>query len=183
MIPKKKFEIKNKRNGCFEFFRCMVLGVQLLVDSIHQRFAADFGKPLSAFQTPTLVAMTQACCLDDINLDHVFGLLRLVELLENYEKVLTVEDHARILCALIGELELVAKALNSGVGGAPNDTLESKTKCAVLLQATKNQLIDLICESGRDRAAYMKSIFCRQSLAGPRPRFSELIAYETNRRR
>lgn len=166
-----------------QFSRCLNSGSQTLCNALRQRFTCEVNQqPLSEFQTPTLTAMTQACCVDDVNLDHVFSLLRMIELLENCRASLTTRHHAQILCAVIGELELVANDLSSAVRESNqqlrNQTTEdskksedSRLKCASLLRATQKQLIDLIAESGRDRATYMKDMFSRIPFSGPRPRF------------
>lgn len=114
--------------------------------------------------------MTQTCCLDDQNLSHTFNILRITELLENCAPVLNVRQQGEIVLAVIGELDLMARDLKQSIEGLQNLEETPEMKCVRLIEATQRQIIDFICECGRDRASFMKEQYCRISLAGSRPR-------------
>lgn len=159
---------------CAHIPRCIAMGSHILDQSVRQRFPispdseSQRQQIATISQTPKSTALTAACCLDDVNLEHVFSILRVGELLENCSSLpLTRQHHATIMSAVLGELELVGSELHeqSSSGGG------STSNCVALLRATVSQIVDFICEAGRDRATYMKEIFCRLiPTSAPRPR-------------
>lgn len=163
-----------------EFRRCVVSGGRELNHFLLKKYPLENVPSAEAqFQTPTLVAMTHACCLDDINLGHVFDLLRIGELLEHHTVPLTTPGKATLLCAILGELHIVSSDLRSAALVAPsndadeseNKTADERQRCISFLRKTESLILDLIADSGRDRATYMKEAFTRLPVAPPRPQW------------
>jgi hypothetical protein len=144
---------------CNEFQRCVVCGCRELHQFLLKKYPIITG-PQIYFQTPTMVAMLHACCIDDINLGYIFDILRIAELLENNTLPLNVREKARLLCAIIGEIHHVSDSLKT--------SSQSEQKlCTQFLDETLGLLLDLLCETGRDRATYVKEMYTRPLLNIP----------------
>eukprot|EP00923_Selenidium_pygospionis_P006216 GHVN01010685.1.p1 GENE.GHVN01010685.1~~GHVN01010685.1.p1 ORF type:complete len:321 (+),score=65.29 GHVN01010685.1:103-1065(+) len=59
------------------------------------------------FSTNVLFCHHVACCVDEINLSHVFSLLRIDELLERSPSSLSATERSVCMCCVVGELEAV----------------------------------------------------------------------------
>ncbi|OII78217.1 hypothetical protein cand_034420 [Cryptosporidium andersoni] len=131
---------------------------------------------ISSFSTPGILSYMSACCVDDINLSHIFSLLRLHTLLEHYPKPLILHtQRAQIVIAMYGELSAVRRDLETGILKRQNDNNNllltrkyNNEQCIELLKKTINQFTGIIVDSGRDRSTYIKEAFCAPAFTPPR---------------
>ncbi|TRY52482.1 Uncharacterized protein CTYZ_00002719 [Cryptosporidium tyzzeri] len=146
----------------------------LIGSSSMREFMKEMIEKMTPFYTPGILSYLAACCVDDINLSHLFSLLRLHNIMEYYPK--SVNEHkqrATILTAIFGELYAIKNDFEEGKlklndfkrGHVNNSENEQSIE---LLKMTINQLGGLILDSGRDRATFIKEAFCAPSFAPPK---------------
>ncbi|KAF7456301.1 hypothetical protein HWI79_3154 [Cryptosporidium felis] len=144
-----------------------------------REFMREMIEKMSPFYTPGILSYLAACCVDDINLSHLFSLLRLHNIMEYYPK--SVSQHkqrALILTAIFGELVAIKKDFEGGKiklrdlkrrsGKGFDGKNSDNEQCIELLKLTLNQLGGLILDSGRDRATFIKEVFCAPTFAPPK---------------
>ncbi|KAJ1608239.1 hypothetical protein OIY81_2712 [Cryptosporidium canis] len=146
----------------------------LLGSSSMREFMKEMIEKMSPFYTPGILSYLAACCVDDINLSHLFSLLKIHNIMEYYPKSVSLhKQRALILTAIFGELFAIKNDFEEGKlrlkdfkrGNASNSEHE---QCVELLKMTINQLGGLIMDSGRDRATFIKEAFCAPSFAPPK---------------
>ncbi|KAH8739055.1 hypothetical protein FG386_000922 [Cryptosporidium ryanae] len=165
-----------------------------------REFIKDMLDKMTSFYTPGILSYLGACCIDDINLSHIFSLLRIHTLMEYYPKCLTQHKlKAAILTGIFGELvgtkndlevgkynfkntkqkisEIGFNKDNRDKNNSGNDGSSDYDQCIELLKLTINQLCGLILDSGRDRSTYIKEVFCAPSFAPPK---SDIFSINSN---
>lgn len=143
--------------------RCVMSGGRVLKDYTIKKYPPIANGAPATFQTPTLVIMLHACCLGDINIGHIFDLIRINELLEHHTRPLSTREKATVLCAILGELHHVVQDLRK------SDATSQRDQCISFISATLNSLLDFITEAGRDRATCMKQRFTRLPILPSQP--------------
>ncbi|KAL8439753.1 hypothetical protein Efla_002655 [Eimeria flavescens] len=121
------------------------------------------------WQSRTFQAALMACICDDVNLAHVFNLLRVEELLENLAVELTPSQCAQVMLAILGELYLVRLDMQETAEGDTREFLEFKEKSGTFLRRASQMLISLIAEGGRDRFCYVKEALIHPEATCARP--------------
>ncbi|KAH7649530.1 hypothetical protein FG379_001156 [Cryptosporidium bovis] len=159
-----------------------------------REFLKDMLDKMTPFYTSGILSYLGACCIDDINLSHIFSLLRIHTLMEYYPESLNQHKlRASILTGIFGELVGTKNDLeigkynfkntkqkineigfnrnnkdNNSNNNNNNDDTSDYEQCIELLKLTINQLCGLILDSGRDRSTYIKEVFCAPSFAPPK---------------
>ncbi|CDJ60818.1 hypothetical protein, conserved [Eimeria maxima] len=121
------------------------------------------------WQSRTFQAAMMACICDDVNLAHVFNVLRVEELLENLGDELSPSQCAKVMLAIIGELHLVRRDMQTAASTDSPEFLEFKDKSSKFLRKALQLLLSLISESGRDRFCYVKEALIHPDATCPRP--------------
>ncbi|CDJ42007.1 hypothetical protein, conserved [Eimeria tenella] len=121
------------------------------------------------WQSRTFQAAVMACICDDVNLAHVFTVLRVEELLENLGDELSPSQCARVMLAIIGELHLVRRDMQEAESSDSPEFVEFKEKSSRFLQKASLLLMSLIAESGRDRFCYVKEALIHPDATCSRP--------------
>ncbi|CDI81780.1 hypothetical protein, conserved [Eimeria praecox] len=121
------------------------------------------------WQSRTFQAAMMACICDDVNLAHVFNVLRVEELLENLGDELSPSQCAKVMLAIIGELHLVRRDMQAAASTDSPEFLEFKEKSGKFLRKALQMLLSLISESGRDRFCYVKEALIHPDATCARP--------------
>ncbi|CDJ36903.1 uncharacterized protein EMH_0075680 [Eimeria mitis] len=121
------------------------------------------------WQSRTFQAAMMACICDDVNLAHVFNVLRVEELLENLGDELSPSQCAKVMLAIIGELHLVRRDMQAAASTDSPEFLEFKDKSGKFLRKALQLLLSLISESGRDRFCYVKEALIHPDATCARP--------------
>ncbi|OEH76500.1 uncharacterized protein LOC34617580 [Cyclospora cayetanensis] len=121
------------------------------------------------WQSRTFQAAVSACICDDVNLAHVFTVLRVEELLENLGDELSPSQCAKVMLAILGELQLVKRDMQESTHSDSPEFLEFKQRSSKFLQRALQLLMSLIAESGRDRFCYVKEALIHPDATCSRP--------------
>ncbi|CDI76717.1 hypothetical protein, conserved [Eimeria acervulina] len=121
------------------------------------------------WQSRTFQAAMMACICDDVNLAHVFNVLRVEELLENLGDELSPSQCAKVMLAIVGELHLVRRDMQVASSTDSPEFLEFKDRSGKFLRKALQLLLSLISESGRDRFCYVKEALIHPDATCARP--------------
>ncbi|KAL8270536.1 hypothetical protein Esti_005507 [Eimeria stiedai] len=121
------------------------------------------------WQSRTFEAAVKACICDEVNLAHVFVVLRVEELLENLSTELSPSQCAQVMLAILGELHLVRRDMQEATRSKSPEFEEFREKSSVFLRKASQLLMSFIAESGRDRFCYVKEALIHPEATCARP--------------